>query len=63
MSETPKKIEFMMMKVSASELLIARSVAFNVSAPNWECVSEISTYNATFFNDVNRRVHIVLGCQ
>ncbi len=28
MSETPKKIEFMMMKDSAAELVIARSVAF-----------------------------------
>jgi hypothetical protein len=34
MSETPKKIEFMMMKVSAKELLKASKVAFKVSAPN-----------------------------
>lgn len=31
MSDTPKKIEFIIMKVSASELDIARSVAFIVS--------------------------------
>jgi len=28
MSETPKKIEFMIMKDSAAELVMARSVAF-----------------------------------
>lgn len=33
-SDTPKKIEFIMMKHSAAELVKARSVAFMVSAEN-----------------------------
>ena len=33
MSETPKKIEFMMMKDSAAELVIASKVAFIDSEP------------------------------
>ena len=35
MSETPKMMEFMMMKVSASELDRARRVVFRVSALNY----------------------------
>ena len=34
MSETPKKIEFTMMKDSARELLIASSDTFMISAPS-----------------------------
>ena len=35
MSDTPKKIEFMMMNDSAAEFVIASRVAFSVSAPNY----------------------------
>lgn len=35
MSETPKKIEFIMMKDSAAELVIASSVAFMDSEESW----------------------------
>ena len=36
MSLTPKKMEFMMMKDSAAELVMARSVAFMDSEESWE---------------------------
>ena len=42
MSETPKKMEFMTMKLSAAELVKASKVAFMVSEPSyWEGNNEL----------------------
>jgi hypothetical protein len=41
-SETPKKIEFMMMKHSAAEFVKAKRVAFIVSAENLTDLKSIS---------------------
>ena len=63
MSETPKKIEFMMMKDSAAEFVIASSVAFIDSDESYlkviqikqSCVieAEKETYNTFLLNDVD----------
>jgi len=66
MSETPKKIEFMMMKDSAAELVMASRVAFIDSEESCMGDSETrgvtaETYHSFLFNDVNRRVDVVLS--
>lgn len=66
MSETPKKIEFMMMKDSAAELVMASNVAFMDSDDS--CgemqagVRDIKefTYHTLLFNDVDGGVDVVL---
>ena len=63
MSETPKKIEFMMMKDSAAEFVIASNVAFIDSDESYfkvkqirqSCVFEAreETYNTFLLDDVD----------
>ena len=71
MSETPKKIEFMMMKDSAAELVMASNVAFMDSDDSCTATIKVSvafqktlrsgfTYDALLFDDVNGGVDVVL---
>ena len=63
MSETPKKIEFMMMKDSAAEFVIASNVAFIDSDESYfkvrqirqSCILEAwkETYNTFLLDDVD----------
>jgi len=55
----------MMMNDSAAEFVIASSVAFSVSAPNYtghalDGTCGQSTYNTTFLDDVDGWIHVVL---
>ena len=72
-SETPKKIEFMMMNDSAAEFVMANNVAFidsedscqstqikvNRAWRNWRRL----TYDSFLFDDVDSGVDVVLGRQ
>ena len=71
MSETPKKIEFIMMKDSAAEFVMASNVAFIDSEESCRArtkirISEtriVGTYNSFLFDDVDGWVDVVLGRQ
>ena len=58
MSETPKKIEFIMMKDSAAELVIANSVAFMDSEESCKKFQRstngaLYTYDALLFDNID----------
>lgn len=55
MSETPKKIEFIMMKHSAAEFVKANRVAFIVSAENYRKKFKLNskTYNSLGLDDID----------
>lgn len=56
MSDTPKKIEFIMMNDSAAEFVIANKVAFIESDDNYfkSCDTKIvETYNILLFDNIN----------
>lgn len=63
MSETPKKIEFIMMKHSAAEFVKANRVAFIVSAENYIDKFKLNSkiYNSLGLDDIDRRIYVVLG--
>ena len=70
MSETPKKMEFMMMKDSAAELVMASNVAFIDSEDSCARRQTVRlgrehkcTYDSLLLDDVDRRVNVVLRCQ
>jgi len=70
MSLTPKKIEFMMIKDSAAELVIAKSVAFIDSEESWRGKEDrvrrfdlVVTYDSFLLNDVDGGVDVVLRGQ
>lgn len=62
MSDTPKKMLFITMKLSAAELEKASSVAFIMSEPSWRS-KEGMTYNALLLDDVDGGVDVVLSHQ
>jgi len=60
MSETPKKMEFMIMKLSAAELVIASNVAFIESEESYTEFRE-NAYDSFLFDDIDGGVNIGLG--
>ncbi len=63
-SETPKKIEFIMMKLSADEFVIASKVAFIESEENLKFMLEkFKSYNTLLFDYVDTWVYVVLSYQ
>lgn len=62
-SETPKNIEFIIIKLSAAELVIANNVAFIESDENYKWIfvfKNLIIYNTLLLNYINTRINIVL---